>query len=188
MKALLKNNVVIELAEDFTYVEGVWETPSVRLGSYVDPNLQIVEATPQTTVGQTYTNGEFVTVLPSQPDRIHLSYRIDADADAIYAAVQGNRGNEYVLAETEATAFKAANYNGPVPSSVASWASAKAKTAQWAADDILATAVAWRGAMSLIRANRLSHKEQAKTSNDLVAVAKSWDTFVNVIKGQLGIP
>lgn len=187
MKALLKNNIVIELAEEFNYIEGVWETPSIRLGYLVDPKLQVVEATPQTVVGQAYIEGGFVTLIPTMQERNFLSSKIDGDSDLIYAAVQGNRGSEYVLAEAEATAFKAANYLGAIPNSVASWASAKSESAQWAADSILSTATAWRGAMSLIRANRLVHKEQAKTSNDLDSVTKSWNTFVSLIKTQLGI-
>ena len=121
------------------------------------------------------------------PARDKLIRQIDMDADAIYAAVQGNRGNEYALAEQDAIAFKAASYTGTVPASVQSWATAKAQTAQWAADDILATASAWRTAMGAIRSNRLQRKEQARVATDLAPVAAAWNGFVVAIRSQLGV-
>lgn len=117
----------------------------------------------------------------------YLVRQIDSDVDAIYASVQGNRGPEYALAEAEATAFKAGGYEAPAPSSVAAWATAKGQPAQWAADDILATAAAWRYAMSVIRSQRLAHKELARTSVDLAAVKASWQAFAAGIRSQLGI-
>lgn len=124
--------------------------------------------------------------IPTDP-RTALIKQIDADADAIYRDVQGNRGNEYALAESDATAFKAAGYTGTAPSSVQSWATAKGQTATWAADDILSTATAWRAAMSAIRANRLARKEQARTATDLAPVAAAWTAFVVGIRSALGV-
>jgi hypothetical protein len=115
---------------------------------------------------------------------------IDADVDAIYAAVIGNRAVEYALAETDALDFKAAGYTGTVPSSVASWAAAKGWTAQQAADDILATATAWRTAQQAIRAARLVRKEQCRAATDeagVDAALGAWAAFRGVIRGQLGI-
>ena len=119
--------------------------------------------------------------------RADLLKKIDADTDAIYGAVQGNRGSEYQLAEADATAYKAAGYTGTVPASVQAWATAKAKTAAWAADDILTTATAWRGAMASIRSNRLAKKESVKTATDLAPITAQWDGFVAYIKTALGI-
>ena len=130
--------------------------------------------------------GEGVAPVP-MAEREALMRQIDADADYIYGAVQGNRGIEYTMAEAEATAYKAAGYTGTVPSSVGSWASAKGQTATWAADDILATAVAWRGAMAQIRAQRLARKEAAKTAPALAPVAAQWTGFVAGIKTALGV-
>lgn len=113
--------------------------------------------------------------------------KIDADVDVIYAAVQGNRVTEYLIAESDATAYKAAGYAGTVPQSVACWATAKAKTSQWAADDILATAVAWRGAQSNIRAMRLACKETAKAASDLTAVTAQWAGFLTTVRSALGV-
>jgi hypothetical protein len=125
---------------------------------------------------------------PPAPSTLELVRQIDADADAIYGAVLGNRGPEYTLAETEALAYQAAGYSGTVPASVASWATAKSWTATQAADDILATAMAWRNAMNLIRATRLSLKQAALGDEDARRAAKSlWDSFVAGIKTQLGI-
>lgn len=116
--------------------------------------------------------------------------QIDEDTDALYAAVIGNRAAEYTVAETEATAYAGAGYTGTVPASVASWATAKGWTAQQAADDINATAAAWRTAQAAIRAARLLHKEQARTAAslaDLSNVRAQWVGFVAAIRGQLGL-
>jgi hypothetical protein len=120
--------------------------------------------------------------------RAALILKIDADVDAIYRVVQGDRAAEYLLAETEATAYKAANYTGNVPSSVASWSTAKAQTAKWATDDILTTAAGWRQAQAAMRASRLALKEQARTAPDLAPVAAQWSGFVTTIRAALGVP
>jgi hypothetical protein len=135
------------------------------------------------------TVGDWVTPVHTvtTDERAALLKKIDADTDAIYLAVQGNRGPEYQLAETDAIAYKAAGYTGTVPASVQSWATAKAQTAQWSADDILTTATAWRGAQASIRANRLARKEAARTASDLSPVTTQWDGFVKAIKTALGV-
>ena len=116
-----------------------------------------------------------------------LLLKIDADTDAIYRAVQGDRAMEYVLAESDAKAYKAAGYTGTVPDSVASWASAKGQTATWAADDILTTATGWRQAQSSIRATRLACKEQARVASDMTPITAQWSGFVVAIKTALGV-
>jgi len=119
-----------------------------------------------------------------------LVKQIDADTDALYAAVIGNRAAEYTVAEAEATAFAGGEYQGTVPASVASWATAKGWTAQAAADDIIATATAWRTAQAAIRAARLLRKEQARTAADLAALATTraqWAGFVAAVRAQLGV-
>lgn len=120
-----------------------------------------------------------------------LVKQIDEDTDALYAAVIGNRAAEYTAAETEATAFADGGYTAdPAPASVASWATAKGWTAQAAADDIIATATAWRTAQAAIRAARLLRKEQARTAADLAALATTraqWAGFVAAVRAQLGV-
>jgi hypothetical protein len=173
--------------------------PAVDASSSIDASLQKYS-------GETYTINEadktvsvHRTVVAIPPEQIAaalasakapLIKKIDQDADAIYQAVQGNRGNEYALAESDATAFKAGGYVGAAPASVQAWADAKTATAQWAADDILATATAWRAAMSAIRTNRLRCKELARgatTSGGLEQVQAIWAGFTTAIRGQLGI-
>lgn len=119
--------------------------------------------------------------------RASLIRQIDIDTDAIYRAVQGDRAMEYVLAESDAKAYKAAGYTGTVPDSVASWASAKTKSATWAADDILATATGWRQAQASIRATRLACKEQARVGNNMTPIVAQWSGFVAAIKTALGV-
>jgi hypothetical protein len=120
-------------------------------------------------------------------DRAALAKQIDSDTDVIYRAVQGDRGAEYALAETDAIAYTEAGYTGTVPASVASWAAAKGQTGAWAAQSILATATQWRGAQSAIRANRLLCKEQAKVVENLATVEAEWRDFVALIRTALGL-
>lgn len=115
---------------------------------------------------------------------------IDADVDAIYAAVIGNRQSEYDAAETDTNAYKAAGYTGTVPASVQAWATAKKQTAKWAADDILATSGNWRAAQADIRANRLARKEDVRNAADPAAVSavlNTWSDYVKQTRTSLGI-
>lgn len=116
--------------------------------------------------------------------------QIDAEVDAFYAAVVGNRAAEYEAAERQARAYEDANFSGPVPSMVGSWAVAKGWTDQVAAQDILAQSSAWRGAQNAIRAHRLLAKEQARIATDAVAVGQAlagWSTFHSAARAQLGV-
>ena len=118
-----------------------------------------------------------------------LVCRIDADADAIYAAKLGNRTTEYADAEIAAIAYRAAGYTGTVPEDVQSWATSTGSPAQWAADDIIATADSWRAAQKVIRARRLNCKEPARkatTQAELDAIEAQWSAFVAQIRMQLG--
>lgn len=119
-----------------------------------------------------------------------LVKQIDADADAIYRDVMGNRATEYAQAEADANAYKATGYTGTVPGYVQAWATATGKAAQWAADDILATANGWRTAQAAIRQQRLSAKEavrNAATRAEADATYAAWLAFVSTIRGQLGV-
>lgn len=123
-------------------------------------------------------------------EKLSACLSIDADADAIYGAVQGNRIEEYRTAEAEALTYRAAGYAGTVPPSVAGWASAKGWTATQAADDILATAAAWRGAQAAIRAARLARKEQVRAATDAAGIAAAlaaWGAFRAGVRAQLGL-
>ena len=116
--------------------------------------------------------------------------RIDADVDAIYAVVIGNRQAEYEAAERHAQEYADAGFTGPVPSMVASWATAKGWTGQQAAQDILTVSAQWRGAQEQIRAQRLLRKEQARaagTQAALTGILQAWAGFVAAARAQLGL-
>lgn len=114
---------------------------------------------------------------------------IDADVDAIYSALIGNRQAEYDTAEREAQAYKDAGYSGTVPASVQAWETAKKWTAKQAADDILAASAAWRAAQADIRANRLARKEDVRNAKDpaaVEAVMTTWAAYVEKTRTALG--
>lgn len=119
-----------------------------------------------------------------------LVARIDADVDAVYAAIVGNRLAEYNDAAADATAFKAAGYAGAVPAGVQSWADAKGWTAHQAADDILAAAARLTALRDTIRAQRLAKKEQARAATDATGVnaaAVAWAGALVAIRTAAGI-
>ena len=116
--------------------------------------------------------------------------KIDADTDAIYGAVLGNRAEEYTSAADDAAAYKLAGYTGTVPPGVQSWATAKGWTATQATDDILTTRGAWVAAQNIIRTTRLARKEQVRAAADaagVTTVMTAWAGFVAYMRGQLGI-
>jgi hypothetical protein len=119
-----------------------------------------------------------------------LILKIDADIDAIYTVVVGNRFAEYQDAAAEAKAFKDAGYTGTAGASVAGWATVKGQTNTWAANDILATATAWKSAQAQMRGARLTHKENAKAATSATqynAVNTSWNATLNALKAALGV-
>jgi hypothetical protein len=94
-----------------------------------------------------------------------LCHSIDLAADAARVAVVGAqlRDEEYKLAATEASAFRAAGYPADaVPRTVAAWA-INGRTPQQAADSILTEAAAYTGAIYGIREVRLQAKESIRT-------------------------
>ncbi|WP_278412707.1 phage tail protein [Stutzerimonas kunmingensis] len=94
-----------------------------------------------------------------------LCDNIDAAADAARARVAGDplRAVEYDRARIEAQAFADAGYPADaVPRTVAAWA-INGRTAQQAADSILAEAAAYTEALYVIRETRLAAKEQIRT-------------------------
>lgn len=119
-----------------------------------------------------------------------LVNEIDNDADAIYSAALGNRATEYAEAEAQAQVFADVGYAGSVPAYVQAWADASDETAKWAADDILATAGAWRAAQIAIRTKRMTAKAGARAAAEidrLEAVKVEWKAFVVAIRAQLGV-
>ncbi|MGA4641296.1 phage tail protein [Stutzerimonas stutzeri] len=89
---------------------------------------------------------------------------IDAAADAARARVAGDplRAVEYDRSRIEAQAFADAGYPADaVPRTVGAWA-INGRTAQQAADSILAEAAAYTEALYVIRETRLAAKEQIR--------------------------
>lgn len=159
---------------------------------YVATLINVAGIDPTPKEGDNYVGGKFSTPVGPSLGMIQAGAirSIDADVDAIYAAVIGNRQAEYDLAESDANAYKAAGYSGAVPASVQSWATAKKWTAKQAADDILATSAAWRAAQSDIRANRLVRKEDVRTSvnpADVQTALGVWAAYASKTRAALGV-
>jgi len=101
-----------------------------------------------------------------------LCTQIDAAADTARRAVAGDplRAVEYDRAASEAQAFKAAGYPAEdVPRTVAAWA-INGRSAQQAADNILAEAAQYTEALYFLRATRLQAKDlvrQAMTAGNV---------------------
>ncbi|WP_339511920.1 hypothetical protein [Pseudomonas sp. RL_15y_Pfl2_60] len=95
-----------------------------------------------------------------------LCKNIDAAADATRLAIIGDplRATEYERAAIEAQDFKDAGYpDESVPRTVSAWA-INGRTAQQAADSILAKSAAFDEALYSLRETRLSGKEQVRAA------------------------
>ncbi|RHW21699.1 hypothetical protein [Pseudomonas jilinensis] len=127
------------------------------------PSLVWIACSSDIEPGWTYVNDEFSppTVAPMSVE--DLCNQIDHTADTARALVVGDplRAEEYKTAREEAQAFAAGGYQGDVPRAVAAWA-INGRTAQQAADEILAEAAAWTEALYFIRETRLAAKEQVR--------------------------
>jgi len=99
------------------------------------------------------------------PTETELCASVDRAADLARARVAADplRAVEYDRAAAQAGEFKAAGYPADaVPRTVAAWA-INGRTAQQAADSILAEAEAYTEALFYIREQRLAAKEQIRT-------------------------
>lgn len=94
------------------------------------------------------------------PTATKLCAAVDAAADRAREAVAGDplRAVEYDRARIEAEQFTAAGYQGDVPPMVAAWAIG-GRTAQQAAESILAEAAQYTNALVQLRTVRLQAKE-----------------------------
>ena len=97
-----------------------------------------------------------------------LCQQIDAVADQVRRELAGDplRVAEYDRAAQEASAYQAAGYSGQVPTSVLSWAQAKAWSPQAAAEDILGAARQWEDALYGLRDQRLKTKGAIRSATD----------------------
>ncbi|WP_415844658.1 hypothetical protein ACMYUJ_17160 [Stutzerimonas zhaodongensis] len=117
------------------------------------------------------------------PNADELCSRIDTAADAARAAVVGDptRTIEYERAAAEAAQFKAAGYPAEnVPRTVAAWA-INGRTAQQAADDILAEAAAYTEALYRIRETRLQAKELVRQAMEAGDTQQAQDIAAETI-------
>ncbi|SFT49137.1 hypothetical protein [Pseudomonas marincola] len=99
---------------------------------------------------------------------VSLCETVDAAADAARLKVAGDplRATEYERAAIEAQAFKDAGYPAEsVPRTVAAWA-INSRTAEQAADSILAESAAYTEALYCLREVRLNGKEQVRAAMD----------------------
>lgn len=173
--AIVENNTVVNIIE---------------ADSEFAASTGAIPATAGAGIGWMFDGGTFQPPQPPLLDRAAISAQIDADVDALYAAVIGNRAAEYEQAEREALAYAAADFAGASPPMVQAWASAKSWTGQQAAQDIITQATAWRGAQTLIRAQRLLRKEQVRTAADdasVHAAVAAWGVALGQIKAALGV-
>jgi hypothetical protein len=103
------------------------------------------------------------------------------DQARLKVVVDPVRMKEYETAEAQASAFKAANYEGTVPQYVKSWQEAKGWTAQAACDDILAASARWQGALALLRDMRLKTKEAIRRSTTKAQVDDEVASFKSLL-------
>lgn len=124
-----------------------------------------------------------VDLAPQLPNVEELCQLIDKAADAARQAVAGDplRAVEYEKAAAEAQAFKNAGYPaGAVPRTVAAWA-IEGRTAQQAADGILAEAAAYNEALYQIREARLQAKAMVRAAMDAGQIEQAQDIAAETI-------
>lgn len=98
------------------------------------------------------------------PTTERLCLTVDSAADRARHTVAGDplRAVEYDRARAAAEQYATAGYTGEVPVMVAAWVTPE-RTAQQAANEILAEAAAYTAALELLRTTRLQAKEQIRT-------------------------
>jgi hypothetical protein len=117
-----------------------------------------------------------------------------ADVDAVVKDAVGNRTKEYELAEAASRVFAAAGYVGEVSKLVTSYALSNAtlqeQTNEWAAQNIIARAMAFEWATEEMRDQRMTHgvaMQTATTSEALAGAVSSWSAFITGLRAQLGL-
>lgn len=178
------------------YAEGIHAEipdPSVAISDATHAELLAGQATGKIMAVTANGQAEFFDPPPLSLGQIRnqLLGRIDRSADAARLAVAGDplRAAEYQIAEAEAKTYQAAGYSGECPPSVKSWAEAKNWTSKQAADNILAEAAAWNGALYWIRDTRLKAKESVRnalTAEAAAAIANSAIDGINAKVANLG--
>lgn len=178
------------------YAEGIHADipdPSVAISDATHAELLAGQATGKIMAVTADGEAELLAPPPLSLGQIRnqLLGRIDRSADAARLTVAGDplRAAEYQIAEAEAKAYQAGGYAGECPPSVKSWAEAKNWTSKQAADNIVAEASAWNGALYWIRDKRLKAKEgvrNAMTAEDATAIANAAIDGINAKVANLG--
>ena len=166
-------------SEDFVYVGSM---------DIVDPNASVMSGTfkvPYITQSPDEVNifdGIDWQVLPMHPKKkqeiLDMPAQIDAIIDDIYKAQIGSKQAEYDLAHEQAKQYKANNYEGAVPSMIASAARARNLTPQQAADEILMIAQVWLTVVEQMREKRLYSKKRINMIISELSVVNYKSAFI----------
>lgn len=116
------------------------------------------------------------------------------DVKKAHRDAAGDLTTEYLDAEKVARSFAAGGYAGEAEEEVHSYAldnpTGQVQTDQWAAEQIIARADAFRVAQKAMRTARFKRQSEmrtAETANDLNAVVAAWDGFIAGLRAQLGL-
>lgn len=116
------------------------------------------------------------------------------DVDKVTFDAVGNRVEEYKVAESAARAFRDVGYVGEVDISVSAYAqhnpTGEQQTNQWAADQIIERADAFRAAQDALRVQRFASQaamRAATTAEELAAAVAAWNEFIVQIRADLGL-
>ncbi len=117
------------------------------------------------------------------------------DVDLVHRDAVGSRATEYQEAEAAARAVLAPGFEGSADDYVRGFAlhnpTGIVQTDQWAAEQIVARADAFRWAqksMRTLRFQRQAEMRAAATAEDLLAVKAQWSGFITTVRAQLGLP
>lgn len=170
-----------------TYLESVHTTNMPEdLINISEQTYQDVIANPETGKVRSHTaDGTPYLIDPPAfiPTAESLCLSIDHVSDTARRAVAGDplRAVEYEKSAAEAQAFKDAGYPaGAVPRTVAAWA-IEGRTAQQAADSILAEAAAYNEALYQIREARLQAKALVRAAMDAGQIEQAQDIAAETI-------
>lgn len=169
-----------------TYLKGIHQNMPPDAVLIDDKRYQSVIANPAPGKIRSHDAGGLPILIDppaATPTASALCEMIDLAADTARAAVVGDptRTVEYERAAAEAAQFKAAGYPADnVPRTVAAWA-INGRTAQQAADDILAEAAAYTEALYQIRETRLQAKELVRQAMEAGNTQQAQDIAAETI-------
>lgn len=144
----------------------------------VMPSFRAVDSSDGLLPGETFVSD------PPEPTlaqvKLDLCAQVDAARDAAYATIGGNnagRIQEYTMARDDAMAYRAAGYTGDIPVGVSSWVTPN-RTAQQAADGIIATADSWTAFVGAVRSYTLPGKYAVNMATDEASARSAADQAI----------